>query len=40
VKHGRPRHVALLEPHADAVFQIDGGKQNHGMRQPLLTAST
>ncbi len=30
VEHGCARHVALLEAHALAVFQIDGGKKNHG----------
>ena len=30
VEHGRPRHVALFEAHALAVFQIDGGKKDHG----------
>ena len=30
VKHGRARHVALFEPHALAVLQVDGGKQDHG----------
>ena len=29
VKDGRARHVALLEPHADAVLEIDGGKEDH-----------
>ena len=30
IEHGRPRHVALLQAHRFAVFEIDGGKQNHG----------
>ena len=30
VEHRRARHVALLQAHGFAVFQIDGGKQNHG----------
>ena len=30
VEHRRPRHVALLQAHGLAVFQIDGGKENHG----------
>ena len=30
VEHGRARHVALLEPHALAVLQIDRGKKDHG----------
>ena len=30
VEHGRARHVALLEAHALAVFQVDGGKKDHG----------
>ena len=29
VKHRRARHVALLEPHAGAVLEVDGGEQNH-----------
>ena len=29
VKHGRARHVALLEPHAGAVLEVDGGEQDH-----------
>jgi hypothetical protein len=30
VEHGCARHVALLQTHALAVFQIDRGKQDHG----------
>ncbi len=30
VKHRGARHVALLEPHADAVLEVDGGKKDHG----------
>ena len=30
VEHGRTRHVALFEAHALAVFQVDGGKKDHG----------
>ena len=30
VKHRRARHVALLEPYADAVLEIDGGEEDHG----------
>ena len=30
VEHGRARHVALLEAHALAVLQVDGGKEDHG----------
>ena len=30
VEHGGARHVALLEAHALAVLQIDGGKEDHG----------
>src|SRR5262245_3204615 len=30
MKHRRARHVALLEPHAGAVLEIDGGKEDHG----------
>ena len=33
VEHGRLVHLALDEAHALAVFQIDGGKEDHG-RQP------
>src|SRR5262249_33777229 len=47
VKHRRARHVALLEPHAGAVLEIDGGKEDHGRslstlaaEPPVLTAST
>ena len=29
VEHGGARHVALLQAHAQAVLQIDGGKQDH-----------
>ena len=31
VEHGRARHVALLEPHAGAVLEVDGGEQDHGL---------
>ena len=30
VEHGRALHVALLEAHALAVLQVDGGKEDHG----------
>ena len=30
IEHGGARHVALLQAHALAVLQIDGGKENHG----------
>ena len=30
MKDRRPRHVALFEAHGFAVFQIDGGKEDHG----------
>ena len=30
VEHGDARHVALFEAHALAIFQVDGGKQDHG----------
>ena len=30
VEHGRARHVALLEAHAYAVLEVDGGKEDHG----------
>src|SRR5258708_3259801 len=29
LKHGGARHVALLEPYACAVLEVDGGKENH-----------
>ncbi len=29
VEHGRARHVALFEPHREAVLQVDGGKEYH-----------
>src|SRR5207244_1471952 len=29
MKHCCARHVALLEPHAYAVLEVDGGKQDH-----------
>src|SRR6202042_991320 len=32
VEHGRARHVALLQAHGKTVFEIDGGKQDHGTR--------
>src|SRR5262245_6184172 len=36
VEHGGARRVALLEAHAQAVFEIDGGKENHvSSRLPL-----
>ena len=30
VEHGCARHVALFKTHALAVFQIDGGEEDHG----------
>ena len=30
VEHGRLRHVALAEPHAVAVLEVDGREQDHG----------
>ena len=30
IEHGGARHVALLEAHALAVLQVDGGKEDHG----------
>ncbi len=30
VEHGRARHVALLEPDALAVLQVDRGEKDHG----------
>jgi hypothetical protein len=32
VEYGRPRGVALLEPHHRAVLEVDGGKKNHDAR--------
>ena len=31
MEHGRARHVALLQPHRLAFFEIDGGKEDHGV---------
>jgi hypothetical protein len=28
-EHGGARHVALLQAHAQAVLEVDGGKQDH-----------
>ena len=41
VEHRRARHVALLQAHRFAVFQIDGRKQNHGFhfRKFAISAS-
>ena len=39
VEDGRARHVALLEPHAGAVLEIDGGKQDHGVHFRKLPIS-
>ena len=41
MKHGRARHVALLEPHGEAFLEVDGGKQNHGFhfRKLAINAS-
>ena len=30
IEHGRACHVALLQAHALAVLEIDGGKKDHG----------
>ena len=32
MKHGRARHVALLEADREAVLEIDGGKKDHGFQ--------
>src|SRR5262249_30377788 len=29
VEHGRARHVALLQAHAPAVLEVDGGEEDH-----------
>ena len=39
VEHGRPRHVAMDEPNALAVLEIDGGKENHGRQLRKLAIS-
>ena len=39
VEHGGARHVALLQAHALAVLQIDGGKENHGFHFKKLEIS-
>ena len=39
VKNRRPRHVALLKTHSLAVFQIYGGKENHGVHFRKLAIS-
>src|SRR4029079_3847083 len=31
IEYGGARHVALLQPHGEAVLQIDGGKQDHAV---------
>ena len=31
VEDGGARHVALLQAHAEAVLEVDGGKQDHGV---------
>ncbi len=32
VEHGRARHVALLQAHREAVFQVDGGEEDHAYK--------
>ena len=39
VEHGRARHVALLQPHAGAVLEVDGRKQDHGVHFRKLPIS-
>ena len=39
VEHRRARHVALDEANALAVFEIDGGKQDHGRHLRKLAIS-
>src|SRR5438477_2097625 len=39
VEHGRARHVALFEADALAVFQVDGGKEDHGFHFRKLEIS-
>ena len=39
MENGRARHVALLKAHGFAVFQIDGGKKNHGFHVRKLAIS-
>ena len=38
VEHGGARHVALLQAHGEAVLQIDGGKQDHGLADSLAVS--
>ncbi len=33
VEHSGARHVALLQPHGFAVFQVDRGKKDHGFQR-------
>ena len=39
IEDGRLRHVALLEAHALAVLEVDGGKQDHGRHLRKLAMS-
>ena len=39
VEHGCARHVALLEAHALAVLEVDGGKEDHGFHFRKLAIS-
>jgi len=39
VEHGSFGHLALAEPHALPVFEIDGGKQDHGFQFRKLAIS-
>ena len=40
VEQGRLRHVALLQAHALAVLQVDGGKEDHGAGTWRLTSTS
>ncbi len=39
MEHRRARHVALLQAHALAFFQVNGGKENHGFHFRKLAIS-
>ena len=36
VEHGRARHVALLQAHGEAVLEVDGREQDHGVHARKL----
>ena len=39
IEHGRLVHLALAQPDALSVFQVDGGKQDHGFHRRKLAIS-